>query len=167
MSFPRSLIGSIFAMARPRRPKLEADLVCEAAEIIHREKGKTAVRPVARTIAERVADTLLRHLDHDPEDRISHAIATFEQQFAPQNPFVRLATSSVVDTLADFMRSRIDGLTSRAGRFLADHERRDERHRIRCELADRLARRYAETLIFEKSENRFFVRQDRRDSSSN
>src|SRR5689334_3361835 len=102
------MVGPVLNMARPRRPKLEAQLVREAAMIVQTETQLTAVQPIASEIARRVVDALISEIDGLSRDPLLSAL-----QRVSNCPFWLLATCPDIDTLSEFVDQRIDRLMSR------------------------------------------------------
>jgi hypothetical protein len=128
---PRGLIGPVFAMARPRRPPAEANLVRAAAD------GPGCASQRALRLAARVAKATLADVDAvetDPVLVLLHALAL--------NPVHQLATDPEIDTAALFRAERAKRADARGGRRLPEREWAAEDREIMATITAALARRY-------------------------
>jgi hypothetical protein len=140
MIIPRALVGSIRAMARPRRPQAEIEAVCEASEIVRIELRVTASQSIAEEIARRVILALDDYLAMSDDDAISSALRDLSgTMFCP---FVRLATDAEIDTYRDFMACRIEQIVAEMGRFISN-EREARKRQTYDRLNNILVGRYA------------------------
>lgn len=141
---PRSLIGPVFAMARPRRPRAEIIAVHEAAALVRGETGLRAAQPVAREIAKRVMVAFFADLERD-DDALFHALAEMEQKLFP-SPFLTLATCPEIDTARDYVDRWLKCLRARGGRFISIAEQAHLRDQLADEVHAILFARYREQL---------------------
>lgn len=142
---PRAVRGRPRAMARPRRPTLEAVLVMQARDDLDPKRSMT-IAAIAKMIAVRVAnrvvsfaETPLEHADFDvAKNALEHLLEC--------EAIEELAFEVGIDTHADFMQIRIALLEARGGQFLDDTQYKLERQILRQRLARKLAGRYARHL---------------------
>ena len=136
--WPRSIVGGVRCMARPRRPKAEARAVWEAAQIVQAETGRTSARALSREIAARVVAEFLRELEADPLDL---AFSAIERELL-RSPFQRLASCPDINLAAEFVKRRVKRLEDRQGRYLSPKDQVTEQHGIAVEMRFALASRY-------------------------
>jgi hypothetical protein len=125
-------------MARPPRPRSEAQLVREAAAIVRGETGATSARALSREVAIRVTAELMKEIEGDPVDL---ALAAIERDLIG-SPFHRLASCPEIDTASLYVELRVDRLRARSGRFLSLGGQAAERALIISALTATLAGRY-------------------------
>lgn len=126
---PRGIGSRIYAMARPRRPAIECQLVRAAAPT----SGSVAQRAtaVARAVA---AEALVAIDETEPVVSILRALAT--------DPVSTLARDPSIDTGATIRIERARRADARGGRRLPEAEWQGEDREILKMLRDTLARRY-------------------------
>ena len=122
---------------RPRRPALEARLVREAVADVDPSAPR---EPLARSLAARVVRELGAFID-EPTDPTINALGELLRAACP-TPVRALATDPDVDTLALFIRRRIERLEARFGRSLSPADDLKERRSILKGLESVLTRRY-------------------------
>jgi hypothetical protein len=130
-------------MARPARPRSEAQAVREAAAIIAIEMPSASPPAIAREIARRVAQATIADIEHD--DPVSMALAALGQSLLP-SPINTLATCPEIDTASIFVERRIARLRGRSGRYLDAREQAVEKAAIMREMMDYLFHRYLRRL---------------------
>lgn len=139
---PRSVAGQVRAMARPARPPEEAVAVREAAEIVRRETGLTAISAISREIAKRVTADLTTFIDQDRDDPMVEALGAARRAINP-SPFYVLATDPVIDTLELFLSVRTKTMQGRAGKYLSEKEAKAELWNTMENIGTKLKTRYA------------------------
>ena len=125
----------VFAMARPKRPARERELVICAAGV----DGRVSDR--ARRLAGRVAAEALADLDTAPSDRIISTLRGLDP-----SPSIQLAVDRDVDTAALIRAERQRRLESRLYRRLSPAEADAEDLSILEAVANKLNNRYARIL---------------------
>ena len=138
IAFPRAIVGQICCMARPRRPRAEAEAAREAAAIVEAESGLTSAKALSREIAARVVNEFLHELEADPLDL---AFAAIERELL-RSPFRRLASCPDIDLASEFVKRRMKAVEDRQGRYLSTAEQAAERRAILSTLTSLLAGRY-------------------------
>jgi hypothetical protein len=125
-------------MARPPRPRSEAQLVRDAGAIVRDETGLTSAKSISREIASRVVSELMRELDGDSLDLALAAI----DRVVIGSPFQRLAADPDINTANEFVELQVERVRARCGRTLHPNEEAAERRAILAELERLLAGRY-------------------------
>ena len=134
---PRAIAaGRVFAMARPRRPATEAEIVRAA---LAGQAGTAAQR--ARRLALAVAELALRDVDGDPGDRVLLLLGALDA-----SPAAKLATDPQIDTAAMIRSERAQRMEARSWRRLPEREWNTEDRQTVAAVADTLAKRYARYL---------------------
>ena len=130
-------------MARPRRPAAEVEAVREAAQLFRSDKMRRSDAMIARKLAVRVVEAMLRDLEQT--DPLVRALWSMEQKLT-KCPIRTLATCPEINTLGSFIERRVERLHARAGRYLNLNEQTTEKAAIIAEISSTLAGRYARHL---------------------
>ncbi len=136
--WPRALVGPVRCMARPSRPLEEGQAVREAANLLRMEGKLRSSRALAVEIATRVVSELLNEIEGDALDKALSLVG----RTVLQSPISQLATCEKIDTLAEFLKLRIELIVARSGRYLSPFEQGAEQKRITKALRLLLAGRY-------------------------
>lgn len=136
------------AMARPRRPAREADLVDEAAGMIVAELGVRPISAIARVLAESVVREAIAELESEA-DPFASALAAVARQFEA-SPITELATSPQVDTATEITSRRVQRFQARGCTQLSSAAWTAETAALAAEVAGVLTRRYARHLRAQK-----------------
>lgn len=135
-----AIIGSVMAMARPRRPLSEAQLVRSAAAKLAKDQS---ARAKAARIAKHVTEAAIAYADADPFEQ---SLAVAQAALEP-TPIQKLATCPTIDTIGLVYGRRAARFEARGFRQLNDTEWTAETHAIAKEVERVLARRYRSFLL--------------------
>lgn len=130
-SMARGISSRVYAMARPRRPTLERDLVRKAAG-----GGGSAAARAAR-LAARVALATIAAVDELEEETVLSLLREFSN-----DPVMRLARDPEIDTARLIRNERAKQSEARGGRRLAEREWPAEDARTAAAVSVLLTRRY-------------------------
>ena len=137
---PRGLVGPVMAMARPKRPSAERELVIAATE---RMTGSARAR--ASRLARQVAREAAAFVDREPGD-LSDALLLAEAVIAPSPAFL-LATVADVNTAALFIDARARRYIARGCQQLSPAAWAAETAELTAELGEVLTDRYRKLLL--------------------
>lgn len=130
LTLPRGIVA-VYAMARPRRPAVERDLVRQAAG----RAGGAAERAVR--LARRVAAATMLEMDAEETDRVLQLLRAIAA-----DPMTRLASDPEIDTAALIRSEREKRAAGRGGRRLRERDWPAEDREILAAVSDTLSRRY-------------------------
>jgi hypothetical protein len=143
------------AMARPRLPDVERELVIAAAA-----GTAGSARAMAARLARQVAREAVAFVDREPGD-LADALVRAEAALAP-TPVFLLATLPEIDTAALVMVARTRRYAARGCRQLAAEAWRAEGEAVTEEVGEALAERYRRHLATQKvGVNRVFPQTHR------